>query len=88
MIYVLSIFLPLIGAAIAGLLGPWARDRGAQTLTCGAMLLAAIMSVFILYEGALKGQPRTTMRFSWIASDTFDVSWSLLVDSRTAVMVF
>ena len=88
MIYVLSIFLPLIGAAIAGLLGPWARDRGAQTVTCGAMLLAAIMSVFILYEVALEGQPRTIMLFSWIASDTFDVAWSLRFDSLTAVMVF
>ncbi len=88
MIYVLSIFLPLIGAAVAGLLGPWVKERGAQTVTCGAMLIAAVMSVFILFEVALEGQPRTIHLFSWIASGKFDVVWSLRFDTLTAVMVF
>ena len=88
MIYVLSIFLPLIGAAVAGLLGPWVRDRGAQTVSCGAMLVATLMSVFILFEVALEGQPRTIHLFTWISSDTFEVVWSLRFDQLTAVMVF
>ncbi len=88
MIYVLSIFLPLIGAAVAGLLGPWVRDRGAQSVSCGAMLVAAVMSVVILFEVALGSQPRTIHLFTWISSDTFEVVWSLRFDQLTAVMVF
>ena len=86
--YVLAIFLPLIGAAIAGLFGPLVRDRGAQIITCGAMALSAIMSVFILLEVALEGQPRTIELFGWFTSGSFEASWSLRFDTLAAVMVF
>ena len=57
MFYVLCIFLPLIGAAIAGLLGPWIKGRGAMVVTCGALLISALISPFILAEVGLRGHP-------------------------------
>jgi NADH-quinone oxidoreductase subunit L len=87
-IFVLSIFLPLIGAAIAGLCGRFIGDRGAQIITCGAMLLAAAASVPILFDVALNGNVRTVLLFNWISSGDFEVDWALRFDQLTAVMVF
>ena len=88
MIYVVSIFLPLIGAALAGLLGRFLGDRGAQFVSCGAMLLAALASIPILLDVALEGNIRTIALFGWIASGDFEVEWALRFDQLTAVMVF
>jgi len=86
-LYVLCIFLPLIGAAIAGLLGPWIKARGAKFVTCGALLISAMISPFILIEVGLKGHTQTIQIFSWISSGAFEVDWALRFDTLTAVML-
>ena len=58
MIYVAVVLLPLAGAAIAGLSGPWIRDRGAQLVSCGAVSLSALLSNFIFYDVAIGGNAR------------------------------
>ena len=88
MMYALCIFLPLAAAAIAGLFGPWVKDRGAQIVTCGAMLLSAIISIFILKQVALDGQVQDVQLFPWIVSGQFETTWALRFDTLTAVMVF
>jgi NADH-quinone oxidoreductase subunit L len=86
--YTLAIFLPLIGAAVAGLLGRFIGDRGAQFVTCGAMLLSALLAILIFAEVALGGSPRTVELFPWILSGAFEVTWALRFDQLAAVMVF
>jgi NADH-quinone oxidoreductase subunit L len=86
-LYVLCIFLPLIGAAIAGLLGPWIKGRGAMIVTCGALLISALISPFILIDVGLKGHPQTIQIFTWISSGAFEVDWALRFDTLTAVML-
>ena len=88
MLYSLAVFLPLIGAAVAGLFGRLIGDRASQYVTCGTLIASAAISTLILYEVALGGEPRTILLFSWITSGTFDVVWSLRFDQLTAVMVF
>ena len=88
MLYSLAVFLPLIGAAVAGLFGRLIGDRASQYVTCGALIGSAAISILILYEVALGGEPRTIVLFSWMTSGTFDVVWSLRFDQLTAVMVF
>ena len=39
------VFLPLLGAIIAGFFGRLIGDRGAQLVTCGAMLLSAAIAI-------------------------------------------
>ena len=87
MIYLLAIFLPLCGAIIAGLFGRWLKDKGAQIVTCAAMLLSAVFSLFILNEVSLKHEPQTIQLFSWVVSGAFDVDWALRFDTLTAVML-
>ena len=46
-LYVLPIFLPLIGAAIAGIFGRGLSDRQAQIVTCVLMGASAALSIVI-----------------------------------------
>ena len=86
--YALAIFLPLVGAILAGFGGRWLGDRGAQIVTCGCMLISAAIGCVILAEVGLGGNPQTVELFSWINSGSFEVNWSLRFDTLTAVMVF
>ena len=88
MIYVAAIFLPLLGAIIAGLFGRFLGDRGAQFVTCGAMLLAAVLGCVIFWQVGLEGQERTIHLVDWMSSGTLDVAWALKFDTLSAVMVF
>ncbi len=86
--YALAIFLPLIGAVIAGFGGRWIGDRGSQVVTSGCMLLSAIFGCIILVETGIGGKSQTVELLSWINSGLFQVNWSLRFDTLTAVMVF
>jgi len=87
-LYVATIFLPLIGAIIAGLYGRWTGDRGAQIITCGLMVLSGLFSIIIFRDVALDGNERVIELFTWIRSGGFEASWALKFDTLSAVMVF
>ena len=50
-----AVFLPLLGAIIAGFFGRWIGDRGAQLVTCLAMLASAAAGVVLFVQVALHG---------------------------------
>ena len=49
-----AVFLPLLGAIIAGFFGRWLGDRGAQLVTCLAVAAAAACGVVLYVEVALE----------------------------------
>ncbi|MEX2628576.1 MAG: NADH-quinone oxidoreductase subunit L [Tistlia sp.] len=83
---VLIVFLPLVGAILAGFLGKLLGDRGCQVVTAGLLSLAALLSVVVFFDVALGGNARTTQLFTWIDSGAFELNWALRVDTLTAVM--
>ena len=85
--YVAAVFLPLLGAIIAGLFGRWIGDRGAQIVTSGLVGLSALLSIPIFLAVVVGGQPQTIELFSWMQSGSLDVSWALKFDTLTAVML-
>jgi len=85
--YAAVVFLPLIGAIIAGLFGRVIGDRAAQIVTTGAMLLAAVLGCVIFYDVAILGNTREIVLFTWFDSGAFEASWALRFDTLTAVMV-
>ncbi|MDH5750725.1 MAG: NADH-quinone oxidoreductase subunit L, partial [Rhodospirillales bacterium] len=94
--YVIAIFLPLLGALIAGVLSfvvPENKDRqanidrAAQVVTCGALLLSAALSVMIFMEVVIGKNTQTIELFTWIDSGALEVSWALKMDTLSAVMV-
>jgi NADH-quinone oxidoreductase subunit L len=82
-----AIFLPLLGAFIAGCFGRWIGDRGAQIVTCAGICLAAVFGVILFVEVALGGQVRATDLFTWIDTGDLQVQWALRFDALSAVMV-
>ncbi len=87
MIYYLAIFMPLLGAAIAGLFGRIIGDRASQIVTCVGVGIAAICSVGIFDQVALHHSPRVVHVLTWISSGTLEVNWALRFDTLSAVMV-
>ena len=84
---VATIFLPLLAAFIAGFFGRLIGDRGSQIVTAGAVLVSALLSIWLFVDVALHGNARTIELFTWIDSGTFEVSWALKFDTLTAVML-
>ena len=85
--YAATVFLPLIGAIIAGLFGRLIGDRAAGWVCSGALLLSALLAVPMFYEVAILDNPRDVELLTWIDSGTFEVSWALRFDALSAVMV-
>ncbi|CAN5659284.1 NADH-quinone oxidoreductase subunit L [soil metagenome] len=84
----LIVLLPLLAAAIAGLLCRVIGDRPAQIVTCAALLIAAALSIFVFVRIGFGPEKMLVVPlFSWIDSGTLDINWSLRVDTLTAVML-
>ena len=93
--YTAAIFLPLLGAVIAGLFGtrPFGGivgDRLSQIVATGLLFVAAILGAIILWQVASQpnSPPVTVPVFTWIASGDLRIPWALRYDTLSAVMVF
>ena len=84
----LCVFLPLLGAAVAGLFGRLLGDRGAQAVACGLMAVSAACGAAVFARAAGGGAPYSVELFHWMRSGTLEFSWALYVDSLTAIMMF
>ncbi len=82
-----AVFLPLLGAMIAGLGGRRLGDRGAGFVTSGTVLFAALASIVIFHDVAFQGHARTHVLGPWIESGAFVAPWSLKIDTLTALML-
>ncbi|MGF1641868.1 MAG: NADH-quinone oxidoreductase subunit L [Rhodospirillales bacterium] len=92
----LVVFLPLLGAIVAGGLAfTTADDRerqarinlAAQLITCGALLLSMVAAVIVFIDVVVRGNAGTVELFTWIDSGALEVSWALKIDTLTAVMM-
>ena len=82
-----AVFLPLIGAIIAGFFGRQIGDRGAYWLTSTFLCLSALLSCVLFFDVALQGNARTVELMQWVNSGAFEFAWSLKMDTLTAVML-
>lgn len=87
--YQTIVFLPLLAALIAGLFGKQIGDRGAQVVTCGALVVSAVLSWVAFYQvGMSPGDHSTHVQvLSWIVSGDFNVNWAFQIDTLTVVML-
>ena len=81
------VFLPLLAAIIAGFFGRATGDRGAQLVTCGALLLSALLSLFLFRDILATEEVRIIPLFSWIVAGGVDVVWSIRLDTLSGVMI-
>ena len=82
------VFLPLIAAIVTGFADKRLGNRNAQLLTSGAMVLAALLSVWLFIQVGLNHKDAYVVPlFTWFASGDFAASWALRIDTLTAVML-
>ena len=85
--YASIVFLPLLGAIIAGILSLGHLDRAAELVTVTGLLLSLLFSIFAFAQVAIGGQPITIDIARWIVSGDFEAMWRLRFDTLTAVML-
>src|ERR1700736_3679849 len=81
------VFLPLIAAVIAGFFGRVIGDRGAQLVTCGALLLSAVLGLFLFRNILAAEEVRVIPLASWIVAGGVDVISSLRLRTLSRVMI-
>ena len=87
MIYQAIVFLPLIGALIAGLFGRIIEPKVSEYITCSLIVIAAILSWIVFFQVGFGHETAKVEVLPWITSGSLDVSWSLRIDTLTAVML-
>ena len=84
--YLLIIFLPLIGAITAGLFGRKIGPKGSSILTVTCLLSTFSIAFFSFYEVAIIGCPTYIKLVTWINSEVLHIDWGFQFDSLTVVM--
>ncbi|MEO1701845.1 MAG: NADH-quinone oxidoreductase subunit L [Pseudomonadota bacterium] len=86
--YHLIVFLPLLGALIAGFGGRHIGAKACEYITSGFLVIAAILSWVAFFQvGYSDVEPRTVEVLRWIQSGNLDVSWAFRIDTLTVVML-
>ncbi len=92
---ILIVFLPLIGALLAGFMTPFVRqsaqDKFAQYVTCACLVLAAIFSWVVFFKvahggGNFYGHDGILPILDWVQVAGLQFNWSIRVDSLSATM--
>jgi NADH-quinone oxidoreductase subunit L len=88
--YQAIVFLPLLGALIAGFLGRFIGDRGSEIITTALLLISAILSWIAFVQIGFGAESIKVIKvpvLRWITSGDLEVAWSLRIDTLTAVML-
>ena len=85
--YTAIVFLPIISALIAGLLGRFIGARAADIVTTGALFVSAAVSLVAFYDVTLLGHSHLIQVLPWIYSGDLRVDWAIRVDALTGVML-
>jgi NADH-quinone oxidoreductase subunit L len=87
MIYQAIVFLPIIGALIAGLFGRILGPRPSELITTALLMAAAALSWVAFIDVGFSHTTQKITILRWITSGELDVSWTIRVDTLTAVML-
>jgi NADH-quinone oxidoreductase subunit L len=85
--YSAIVFLPLAGALIAGFFGRFIGARGAELITCGLLVIAAVLSWIAFSQVALGGADIRVEVLPFLQSGKLESHWSIRVDTLSAVML-
>ena len=88
---ILTVLAPLLAALVNGLnllaggrLYSW---RGVQRLTCAALFVAFIGSLYIFAQVVIDPRPREIHVYQWLSSGGFSVPVAFLIDSLSSLMM-
>ena len=89
MLYSAIVFLPLIGAIVSGLFGKTIGARSSELLNSILVGISALLSWYVLFNvGWVDGKnDQVVVILKWLTSGSLDLSWSIRIDTLTAVML-
>ncbi|MEO5377787.1 MAG: hypothetical protein H7832_08410 [Magnetococcus sp. DMHC-6] len=86
--YQYILLFPLIGSLLAGLLGRYIGKRPSQLIAIAGLIFSFIISMQAFrYVIAEEGNVIHEVIFSWIFSGEFKVSFGMLIDRITVIML-
>jgi NADH-quinone oxidoreductase subunit L len=85
--YAAIVFLPIIGSAIAGLLGRVIGARASELVTTVLLFVSLALSLVAFNDVALEGHKYIIQILPWIHSGNFAADWTVRIDTITAVML-
>jgi len=86
-VYQAIVFLPLLGAVIAGLFGRLLGPRPSEIVTTAFLLVAMVLSWIAFVLVGFSGQEARVPIAGWIHAGELRVDWALRIDTLTAVML-
>jgi NADH-quinone oxidoreductase subunit L len=86
-VYLAIVFLPLLGAAIAGLFGRLIGNRASELVTTGLLFVSAALSCWAFYDIIVQGHAALVHIADWTVSGSFKAAWAIHADALTAVML-
>lgn len=85
--YLLIVFLPLIGAFSSGFFGRFLGSTGSQIITTSCLAISMLFSWYAFFEVAVCGNFVYIDLFSWIDCEMLQASWGCQFDTLTALML-
>ena len=82
----LLIFFPLLGS-ILGYSAKFLGDRYSEVITTTLVILSAIFSGIVFYNGITHDQYGNYKILEWISSGNFQVNWSINIDPLSSIML-
>ena len=80
------LFSPLLGAII-GYLAKYFGDLTSQLTTTFFVIISAVLSIVLFYNGVFHGKYGNYLIYQWIASGNFVVNWSINIDPLSSIML-
>nr|UDP55425.1 NADH dehydrogenase subunit 5 [Schizostauron trachyderma] len=84
--YLLLVFLSIIGSCFAGLFGRHLGSWGSAIITTSCLFFSFLISLFAFYEVALVGCFVYIKLTTWISSEVLNIDWGFMFDSLTVSM--
>lgn len=85
--YLAIVLMPLAGALIAGFFGRILGDKASGVLTSLLVLAGCALSWIAFYKVGIQGEDARVAILPWISVGDLQTSWSLRIDTLTAVML-
>ena len=84
--YLLIVFLSLLGSFFAGLFGRFIGSWGSALITTSCLFISLLLSFFSFYEVALLGSPVYIKLSKWISCEVIHIDWGFMFDTLTVSM--
>ena len=84
--YLLLVFLSIIGSCLAGLFGRYLGSKGSSIITTSCLFVSFFLALFAFYEVGLMNCFVYVKLSTWISSEVLHIDWGFMFDSLTVTM--